>query len=157
MRHHHVFLLGGDVALCCMVLFTHLPVMSSVPRAAHTDTHLTQHTASTGAHILMPTGWIGLPSSVITPVVTKLHEIMSGRYNRHFTLQTVWLVILGEAQMLLITWTMQLRRQTQHWGHGLGIQHFVILLFAPDMTKSAGKNYTALMETTYFKKTISQR
>lgn len=46
MRHHRVFLLGGDVALCCMVLFTRLPVMFSVPRAAHTDTHLTQFIAS---------------------------------------------------------------------------------------------------------------
>lgn len=41
-----VALLGGDVALCCVLLFTHLPVMFSAPRAAHTDIHLTHLAAS---------------------------------------------------------------------------------------------------------------
>lgn len=46
MSHHHVFHLRGDVTLCCVVLFTNLPVRLSVPRASHTDTYPTQFIAS---------------------------------------------------------------------------------------------------------------
>lgn len=67
MSHRHVFLLRGDVALCCMVLFTHLPVMFSAPRAAHTDTRLTQYTAGL-ERFLLPTSSTGLLSRVITAV-----------------------------------------------------------------------------------------
>lgn len=53
-RQPCVSLLRGDVALCCVVLLTHLSVMFPALGAARTDTHLTQSAASF-EHFLLPT------------------------------------------------------------------------------------------------------